>query len=337
MNKPDATAIELGEESAEVLFNPPSPREQPQANAPPPLLLAIGDSWFNYWPRGDILDVLEDQLGCEVQRCAKAGRPLSEMLYATASKTPGPLDGEAVSWLVTRLKSLTPAEQARLRAVLISAGGNDVAADPEALRSMVIPKKSVDRGSSPLNADAVRDFVDGRLRGMFVSLLACVNRTFEKAGLPKVPIFLHGYSYPVPDGRGVLGAGWLMKPLVDLGYEELASRREIMRLLIDRLNEMQRSLIAANPGLSNVVHVDVRPALDKKEDYKLYWQNELHPTIPVGFVEVTKIFIAQFRSVAQAPSGVRPAPDARPSPSSRTPRRPSRAAPRRESALHDPA
>jgi hypothetical protein len=336
MTDADRKAMALGTQSADQLLNPPKPREAPPDADPRPLLLAIGDSWFNYWPRGDILDLLEDQ-GFEIRRCAKAGRQLAEMLYADP-KVKGSLNGEAIAWLVANLKNLGPADRSRLQAVLISAGGNDVAGNPETLKKMVQPKNAVANGSSPLDDAGVAAFVDGELRGMFVSLLACINRTFEKAGLSKVPILLHGYSNPVPDGRGVLGTSWLQEPLRKLGYTELDDGTKIMGLLIERLNVMQQSLkdIAT---LGNVVQVDVRRALHSdRATYKVYWQNELHPTIPFGFGEITKVFGAKMMLLAaQASSSGESAPDAKSSASPRTSRRPPPARPTHESRLHDPA
>jgi hypothetical protein len=336
-NPDDKKAIELGTESAERLFNPPKPREEPPKTTPSPLVLAIGDSWFNYWPRGDILDLLEDHLGYDVERNAKAGRALSEMLYSTPEKAKDggePADGPAIAWLTGRLKSLNPTDRARLRAILISAGGNDVAGDPDTLRSMVNEYKP---GLPLLNKDGVQRVVDEILRRLFVTMLSCINHACEKAGLSNVPILLHGYSHPVPDGRGVLRDSWLKPPLVKLGYERLEDRTEIMKHLIDRLNAMQKAAIDDNkPAFSNVIHLDVRDALKSDARYQLYWQNELHPSIPVGFGAIATCFIEAL-SAAPAPRDVGPAGDATASPSPRTPRPPPRAKPALVSHSHGPA
>jgi hypothetical protein len=334
-NPNDKKAIDLGTESAERLFNPPKPREEPPTTTPTPLVLAIGDSWFNYWPRGDILDVLEDRLGYDVERNAKAGRAMWEMLYTTREKAKDggePADGPSITWLTGRLKSLNPTDRARLRAILISAGGNDVAGDADTLELMV---NEYQPGQPLLNNDGVRQVVDGTLRGHVVTMLSCINHACEKAGLSSVPILLHGYSYPVPDGRGVLRDSWLKGPLVKLGYEELNGRKEVMKLLIDRLNNMQQAAIDDNkPAFSNVIHLDVRDALKSDARYQLSWQNELHPTIPVGFGAVAKCFIEAL-SAAPAPRGVERAGDATASPSPRTPRQPPRAKPALVSHSHD--
>jgi lysophospholipase L1-like esterase len=329
----DSTAIELGTESAKSLFDPPAPREGPPQVTTPPLVLAIGDSWFNYWPRGDILDVLEDALRFDVQRNAQAGRSLAEMLYVAGKKAQDGdvLEGPAVTWLVDRLKKLSAVDHQRLRAILISAGGNDVAGDPKQLKAMVLGESG---SGNPLNEAEVAAFVDGTLRARFVSLLACINRACDLAKVDRVPILLHGYSYPVPDGRGVLGTSWLMAPLIELGYKSPDRRIEVMRLLIDRLNKMQKRLVEDNRAeFANVVHVDVREALLNDASYRVYWQNELHPTIPVGFGKVAKLFIDAL-TAAPARQAAEPVRDATPSTSIRMPPRPRQA--KRSPVSHSP-
>jgi len=336
MNNADSAAINLGKKSAEQLFDPPKPKEEPSDTTPRPLVLAIGDSWFNYWPRGDILDVLEDGLGIDVERNAKAGRALWEMLYSTREKADGgqPADGPAIAWLTGRLKSLNPTDRGRLRAILISAGGNDVAGDAATLNLMVNENKP---DLPLLKDDGVRHVVDGTLRRLLVTMLSCINRACEKAKLSNVPILLHGYSHPVPDGRGVLRDSWLKIPLTKLCYEDLESRKEVMKLLIDRLNDMQKAAINDNqPAFSNVTHLDVRDALKSDDNYQSFWQNELHPTIPVGFGAVAKFFIAAL-SAAPAPKVAAPAAGATASPSPRTPPRPPRSDPELVHHSHDPA
>ncbi len=62
----EVLAAQRAKEEAKVKADKAEPR---------PLLLALGDSWFAYWPRGDILDVLEDrgQLGLSRRYLADRG------------------------------------------------------------------------------------------------------------------------------------------------------------------------------------------------------------------------------------------------------------------------
>ena len=309
----DKVAIDRGHAKAKRLLAPPPAAREIGKDAPVrDLILAIGDSWFNYWPRGDILDVLEARLGHLIERRAAAGRKLAEMLYlkppslldaAPAATDP---DGVEISWLTGRLRDMKPVEKARVRAILVSAGGNDVAGDERVLHDLVNPKDPRAVNAPLLNEDRVLAAVDGRLREHYATLLACITHACDKTLNSRPPILLHGYAHPVADGRGVLGRVWLEPTLRGLGYVDLVERKEIMKELIDRLNKMQKAVIGDNPEFKHVRHVDVRPALINDETYKLYWQNELHPTIPMGFAEVSKLFIAELDSLLDA---VPPSPD----------------------------
>jgi hypothetical protein len=64
----------------------------------------------------------------------------------------------------------------------------------------------------------------------------------------------------------------------------------MMRSVIDRFNAMVRSLTARFPFLH---YVDVRNTLSTTlpDDYKKWWDNELHPT-EGGFERVTDKFAA---------------------------------------------
>jgi hypothetical protein len=314
----DRDAIARGRRLADGLMKPPAARMAAAGPAPKRnLLIAIGDSWFNYWPRGDVLDVLEDRLQRTIDRSAKAGRKLTEMLYPEPMSLldeplpPGEADGAEIGWLTKRLLEMTADERQRLQAILVSAGGNDVAGAGDVL-SDVVKRKGAYWPEGPLDQHRLEEVVDVRLRGHYLTLVACIARACEAVNLGRrVPILLHGYDYPVPDGRGVLGVSWLRKPLEDLGYTQLLERVDILRQLIEKLNEMQKKLVtfvAAQPDLQAFVdlrHVDLRGTLNSDKGYTVHWQNELHPTIPFGFGEVSKKFVAELLALTRAAPGGR--------------------------------
>lgn len=299
----DTKAINRGREFARRLLEPPVRAKAAQAAPARDLVLAIGDSWFNYWPRGDILDVLEDRLGHTIERWAHAGRELRQMLYREPppllgnGSMPAAADGVEISALVRRLAALTDDEKPRLLAILVSAGGNDVAGNAEVLRALVNRKGA---GVALLNEAAMAEVVDVRLRAHYVTLLACITQACASAVGRGVPIVLHGYAHPVADGRGVLGQVWLKPVLEGLGYVDPLERNEIMKQLIDRLNEMQKS-VTAIAEFKDAQHVDLRPALSNGGGYRLDWQNELHPTIPLGFGKVSAVFLRALAALRTYP------------------------------------
>lgn len=98
------------------------------------VLIAEGDSWFDY-PRRDIIDVLEDLHGYDVNKVAQAGDTVEEMAYQ-----PGQLEDfiRALEKVIARRR--VP------KAILLSAGGNDIAGDRfrEMLNHSAAPNRGLD-------------------------------------------------------------------------------------------------------------------------------------------------------------------------------------------------
>jgi hypothetical protein len=120
-----------------------------------------------------------------------------------------------------------------------------------------------------------------RLRQSLTRLIAGI-RVAKHDSASLAPIFVHGYDYPVPDGRGfefgLIHAGpWLAPAMDRKGVPaDMGLRSDIARLLIDRLNDdLLVPLAAATPG---VVHIDSRGILPRDLTYRDYWSNEMHPT-----------------------------------------------------------
>jgi hypothetical protein len=105
------------------------------------------------------------------------------------------------------------------------------------------------------------------------------------------PIFVHGYDYPTPDGRGfnplaIKVAGPWLKPAMDQCQvrPDMPLRYGITKLLIDHLNDDVFHPFD-NPG-NEVNHIDSRGTLSHYPDqYKKHWTNELHPT-DAGFLKI---------------------------------------------------
>ena len=295
MSTNDATSIERGQAWARYLDD--GFQEFTAIGAPSNglRLLAMGDSWFDYFPVFDVLDALRRKYGYAVSSVAVLGAYLTAMAPPSPGSwdpaNPPPLPpsgrGEQLYKFIKLVAKLSPEEKSATKAVLLSGGGNDVAADSRVLASLLNPKGS---GLPPLNDDAVRRVVDADLRGVLTEVLAAITEISRKYFGRVVPVLIHGYAHPVPDGRGAGFGAWLRPVLVDMGYTELQDGADIMAKLIDRLNLMQMQLLADNAvALAHVTHVDVRPTLNSvlaNDAYKLSWQNELHPTRPAGFIAV---------------------------------------------------
>jgi hypothetical protein len=232
------------------------------------VLVAEGDSWFDY-PWADVLQLLEDAYAYDVESGAHRGDRLEDMAYSG-----GQLDAFTRQLEKLLRRGVVP------KAILLSGGGNDVAGDEFGV--LLNHASSATRGLSP---DVVRGVIDDRIRLAYVTLVAAITRACEQQlGGRKLPILVHGYDYPVPDGRGFFGGFWVLPgPWLEpgfraKGYGDRAERIRICAKLIDHFNEMLKGVVAL-PGLEHVQHIDLRRTLSNDPArYKTDWANELHPT-----------------------------------------------------------
>lgn len=238
------------------------------------VLVAEGDSWFDY-PLNDILRLLEDHHGYDVESVAHKGDRVEDMAYG-----PGQFEEFA-----RRLEKLLR-QNVIPKAILLSGGGNDIAGQEFGML--------INHALSPvagLNEPVIAGVIDERIKFAYVTLLSAVTRICEQRLGGPVTIIVHGYDYPVPDGRGFLGGWWILPgPWLEpgfrqKGYEDLAVRAALAKRLIDRFNEMLRGVVAL-PEFAHVRHVDLRNTLSAGSNYKRDWANELHPTF-TGFQRVT--------------------------------------------------
>ncbi len=235
------------------------------------LLIAEGDSWFDY-PFVDVLDELEDGFGYEIESVAHKGDTVEEMAY----------DAAQLAGLARRFQKISEDGGRLPRAILLSGGGNDVAGTEFAV--LLNHRQS---GLSALNDSIVRGVLEERILFAVVSLAGQVTELSRRYfGGRATPVLLHGYDYPVPDGRGYMGGFWVLPgPWLEpgfrqKGYDALAQRCEIMIDLIDRFNRVLEA-IPAQPGLGHLRYVNLRNTLSGQlagNRYKSSWANELHPT-----------------------------------------------------------
>lgn len=248
-------------------------------------LVAEGDSWFDY-PFYDVLKALELDHAYDIESVARRGDTVEDMAYS----------GAQLSDFASRLDKVMRRGET-LRGVLLSGGGNDIAGAEFAM--LLDHAASRRRG---LNARIVEAVIDERLFDAYVVLVDTITRVCSAArppGAACVPVLLHGYDYPVADGRGFAGGWWalpgpwLAPGLQQKGYAPLAEGRALLVELIDRFNAML-ARVAARPGFGHVRHVDLRGLLPATR-HREWWANELHPTRK-GFQRVAKAFARALRT-----------------------------------------
>lgn len=271
---------------------PPVPKPAPTGGVPAPapapaptpaakgLLLGWGDSWFN-------LDhPLAGREGWDLARA------LAKLGWNTASFARHSTEGLSLREMagVEKRKGFYRTVYASMQgpkpvAILIDGGGNDVHQSPlfgrSVLHDLVAPP-----GARPvLNAEAVRKFVRVQLLGHLTTVLT--NLVDVTGG--RVPILVHGYDHPIPDGRGFgyksVNIPWLA-PVNKSPPYSLQQGAEIMRLLIDELNAMIGD--AVKPfAAKGARHLKLTGTLASQPGYSLthykpWWLNEMHPT-QVGY------------------------------------------------------
>jgi len=240
------------------------------------VLIAEGDSWFDY-PLHDVLRLLEDDYLYDVESVAHKGDCVEDMAHSQGQ----------FEEFARRLEKLLRDGKVP-SAILLSGGGNDIAGDEFAIllnhAASTLPA---------LNEDIVRGIIDIRLQEAYATIISGLT-TIAKSYLGRtIPIVVHGYDYPVPDGRGFLGGWWQLpgpwlKPgFQRKGYADLEKNRLLIAQLIDRFNTMLKSMSAQFP---HVHYLDLRGTLKHDiKNYKQDWANELHPNSH-GFDLVTDKF-----------------------------------------------
>jgi lysophospholipase L1-like esterase len=291
-----AKAFDLGARLADDIIEELDRRGVAAPEASAGLLVAEGDSWFDYSlfdtvPRVDIVDDLRELHGWRVESVAHKGDNLENMAY----------DDDQLRALVKTLKRVKDAGE-QPDALLLSGGGNDLAGPEFAL---LLEHAASERAA--VNAVILDELVDQRLRAALTAWVGAATRACEKFYGDRVPIVVHGYAHAVPDGRGYLGGGGLLPgpwlaPAFDRKryHEDLPARTKLMASVIDKFNAMLAAACEA-PSFRHVTYVDLRGVLRSGRNYRRFWANELHPSSR-GFELVADALHKSLRAATRAPS-----------------------------------
>ena len=232
-------------------------------------LIAEGDSWFHLPDAVDLVDALR-RFGYEVRSVAHHGDALHSMAYL-----PAQLDSVAEECLQLHRVGVIP------KAILLSGGGNDLT--QSALDVLLHDQRSESPGS--LNVDVVAGAIHVRLRDAYLRWLSLITELCSQVfvgSAKRVPIVLHGYANPIPDGRryrdGKLfyPGPWLEPAFVEHGYTNLDDRTDMMKRILGELNLMLQRL-GTEQRMEHVRYVDVRDIpKEKPPQHTEEWIDELH-------------------------------------------------------------
>jgi hypothetical protein len=248
-------------------------------------LLAQGDSWFDYPPGTDLVDCLHSNHAHNITNIAVAGSTLNDEAYGPVPRQvfglgpPQTNDPDRITELVHHIHNVRP------QALLLSAGGNDVAGDE--FFSFINNARS---GLPPVNAEVLHGAVNGTFKTAYQYLIDMALAAAADLHI-QMPIFTHGYDYPWPDGRPVVSfLWWKVGPWFHRSFNAknypytdaatLLTRHKIIKQFIDAVNDMLVGLAADPKYAGKVFHVNLRGTILTDPE----WANELHPRNP-GFAK----------------------------------------------------
>lgn len=235
------------------------------------VVVAEGDSWFDLpwlYVVTDLLDCLEARHNYRIESFATRGDTLENMVYGTARSSMTRRRPPTIEEVVQTVAALKP------RVFLFSGGGNDFVGD---------------EFSAFLNhADSTlpiirKDYVDYMFNTVFRRAIELLVDRVVLAS-PGCKVFMHGYGYAIPDGRGarvvVDWAGpWMLPTLTSKGIDP-REHWTIISELIDRYNTMLQTIAGAR---DDFVYVDLRDSIDEGD-----WVDELHLS-SAGYARVADV------------------------------------------------
>jgi hypothetical protein len=240
------------------------PGESPEADEAPPSGLALGDAWF--W-HGDetLLHELVNHPGIDPGHAAIRligfnGARLNEYI------------GDGAFAGVVRMH-LVPGF--RFSEFYLGGFANEAFEHRLALRDDCAQAHDPAACLSPDRLDLLLYHIHEGLGGIIQAIRWAYRKTTWMQ-----PIFLNGYDYPVPDGRGFVSPhGGPVTSLMDDARvdPDPAFRREIMKRLIDAIND--EVLAGFHAPLARVFHIDSRGTLARTAPgYLDDWDTEIHPS-----------------------------------------------------------
>lgn len=256
------------------------------------VVMAVGDSWLTPSTLGTLLN-------------PTLSHSLSKRGYVF---NPNLARNEATLALIARNAAAAAGHLPGVDLVLLDGGGNDVhqaspfekrqnpdwstlpdQTDPTALDDLL----QGSNGQVSLNQQAVKEFIDVRLKGEMRRAL----RALTTASTPR-PVAVVAYDYPIPNGkvRLPLRQPWLEPAFtrVGLGHRvaaDLAVSTGLMRQLIRRLNDMIAALVSTEFQGRDVYAIDLTGTLDASD-----WIDELHPD-NAGFDKLAAVLDAKIRGL----------------------------------------
>lgn len=246
--------------------------------ATPLVMLAHGDSWFDYPLSGNDLSLSDTDV---IAQLRPMGNPNPVILNVSHH---GDASTDELSWpkqqrMIDALSD--PAnwmDNGRPDAILFSGGGNDIAGD-----QFCIFLNYASPGVAGLNSKRFQDAL-GMIEASYLDLFAFRDRNAQG-----VPVFGHCYDFPIPNGVHPVCVGPWLKPSLDYcGFNNVNDGTAIAR---QAMTEFKDLLVRLSSAPTNNFIVILTQGLLNADD----WANELHP-YPDGFKKIAGAFVKSLRS-----------------------------------------
>ncbi|AIY43865.1 hypothetical protein LT85_4707 [Collimonas arenae] len=239
----------------------------------PLLLLAHGDSWFDYPLNGNTLAPHTTDIIAQLENMGTV-RPVILNLAHYGDSSSDAMALPKQQRLIAYLQDATNWVNGKPDAILFSGGGNDIAGDKFCI-FLDDASTGISNGLDPLRFPKLLQMVEASYLDLFA---------FRDKYAPGVPIFSHCYDFAIPSGVHPVCAGpWLLPSLTYSGWTT-AQGTAIVHQALAALATTLRAL-AAVPA-NNFILVETQGALATAD-----WANELHP-YPAGFKKIAARFVS---------------------------------------------
>ncbi len=242
----------------------------------PLVLLAHGDSWFDYPLSGNSLGPRDTDVIAQLREMGTVHPVIANLSHygdATVDEMSLPKQRRLIEALQDPDNWLGAGKP---DAILVSGGGNDIAGD-----RFCIFLDYAGPGAAGLNRqrfDKSLGMVEASYRDLFA---------FRDRYAPGVPVFGHCYDFAIPDARHPPCAGPWLKPSLDYAGWNVAQGTLIVHEALAQFRAMLESL-AAEPA-NRFTLVETQGLFTARD-----WANELHP-YPAGFRKVAQRFLGALR------------------------------------------
>jgi hypothetical protein len=251
---------------------------QAPARPEPLVMLAHGDSWFDYPLTGNSLPIDNTDVIAQLKTMGDINPVILNLSHhgdATTDEMSWPKQQRMIEALGDQANWLS---NGKPDAILFSGGGNDVVGD-----QFCIFLNYASPGAAGLNTDRFQKalgMVEASYRDLFV---------FRDRYAPNVPIIGHCYDFPIPNGVHPACAGPWLKPSLDYcGCTDLATGTAICHDALVAFRVLLNSL-ASDPK-NNFMLINTQGQLSSSD-----WANELHP-FPNGFRTIAQTFVTALRA-----------------------------------------